>query len=332
LEFALRPDSNRDDVEWDDDVAVRYRVERSDQLPEGQDVVVFRALHGTACGGGTHEVGQRGVVIATETAGVLTTSSCLRLNREETAEVLAHLRLPPDFLTRDDRTPRDCDRPTSVAQAYEAADAVAWTDAEHSCWNDATGRVESASRARVSWKGPTMSEWFIVSRAPDVSALGEDKLPVIFEATGHLWPPGEFLRAIPPPSNSAVNWYANDGCLVPLPPQDANQAVRELQSLMVIPPGTGALSPAGSVPQLTCARIGPSVFEDAERRMAAHRKQRQAALQGVSTVPRVAPRGACGSCYILRDRPLPPGVLLLMAAGLAGLGIRRAAKRLQMDW
>ena len=292
-------------------LAVRYIVERSNKLPEGAEVVVFRPFWGTACGGGTHPVGTQGIVVANDEGGVLTTSTCTAFARYGATDLHQRLGLPADYPVAKTETaaPPSCPRPETVSAAFDAADAVGWFDVESACWNADQQRVEWAARARVSWKGLETDEWAII-RSPEYAVRLDQHLDEEIEAaTGHVWPPGRFLAR--QASSGGVKTYLDDGCLNPaIPGEDAvATAIEDLRHLMPIPEPRGRTPRPrwGEVPKLSCTKVTRRDFDDAEARILQHREQRIRELEKRSRpTGSVSPeRAGCASCSAARQDAPP---------------------------
>ncbi len=261
----------------DRQMATRYRVHASNQLDSGEEVTIFVAQN--SCSGGTHPVGMVGIVIARDEGQVLTTDSTITMTREERRAVLSAFGLRSDFVTRSVVPSSDypaCERPKTIAQAFDASDAVWGARVYASCLNRRLHKVESVVHAHSIYKGPPISNWYIMLHQPEYY---RERTKVDREFTKKYqrpWPPAEFLREIPNLTGAKTKTYLHNMCLTPVPPHGSSLDVSvELNSHFPRPApqvSTGETPPLPR-PTLSCSTLGKDMVWKAKAHLKAHKKK-----------------------------------------------------------
>lgn len=323
------------------ETATRYLVETSNRLKSGDEVVVFsRVPEGGNCGTSQVPVGHRGVIIARERQGVLTTNRCINTVLDSAPTILRKLGLADGWDSLHHSEPVEegqevCTHPENLGDAIEEADIVAkFRGSSHACWSQEGSLVLRYLYPTLSWKGQEDSGWLRVgSSARRVVGMRLEK--EVSEATSHHeWPWDAFLRRSG--DSPATARYRRSECFAPPPPARGELGVSSLLNEH-LPLRADWYSEIGErtpieakPPRLPCARMTQEVFEEARSKLLAAKQGRAGEEPSRTLAPLKSRPGAhadgCALVPLGRQSPLTPLTWVGLAAAAAGW-IRTRSRR-----
>jgi MYXO-CTERM domain-containing protein len=306
--------------------AERFDVQYSRDVPVGSSVIVAMDMY-TSCST-FFAVGERHVVVASKLGDIFYADECPTLFDDLEGTLLAQLGVPPGFLKplapdRDGDALR-CKHPSTLDEAFDAADVVGWWDAKASCLVPGSQVVEHSAAMRWGWKGLREGEALRVRVVQD----RDEPAPPPFDhelsdVTEMTWPAADFLRR-------EGDTFINDGCLSPLAPASLEAGTEAVLRLFPLPSDYPRrhFRERPPFPTLSCMTLGDSYFAGADAAVARHVGSRLAerAREGRGPTTSAAHRGgSCAGCAVTPPSQYAP--FAWSAIALAYLARRRRRAR-----
>lgn len=285
------------------DSVTRFTVQYSHSLPVGNEVLVF-GERSFDCGS-FFAVGEEHLVVANRVDSVLLASHCPVFGTSTADELRAKLGAPRNRRWSAPFIPSGCKQPPTLDISVAKSDAIVWTVPTASCTRDGSAVVEHVVSVTESWKGPANDEVLNLR----VIGLGKREYShfdfeyELSEATGHAWPPADFLR-------KEGDIYVDDGCLVPMHPPTLEAGVESLTRLLPIPDRRRFRDlKCSPMPRLACARLDQATLVAANKMLASHYAREKGAAAGAvnpAGPPRVISHrhsGSCAGCMVHTSHP-----------------------------